>query len=81
MRSLQKNGHKQILRLIEDAHDYLKDQRVEQAFDEAIFRGRRERDTRLTAFLTGKKAAFAELRKQGLDLLASPPKSTSPGAT
>lgn len=67
------NGHKQILRLIEDAHEYLKDQRLEQAFDEAIFRGRRERGTRLTAFLTGKKAAFAELRKQGLDLLASPP--------
>ena len=67
------NGHKQILRLIEEAHEYLKDQRLEQAFDEAIFRGRRERGMTLTAFLTGKKAAFAELRKQGLDLLASSP--------
>ena len=65
------NGHTRILRLIEEAHEYLKDQRLEQAFDEAIFRGRRERGMTLTAFLTGKKAAFAELRKQGLDLLAS----------
>ena len=65
------NGHTRILRLIEEAHEYLKDQQLEQAFDEAIFRGRRERGMTLTAFLTGKKAAFAELRKQGLDLLAS----------
>jgi hypothetical protein len=66
------DGHKVILQIIEDAHEYLKDQRLEQAFDEAIFRifrGRRERGQTMTAFLTAKKAAFAELKKQGLDLL------------
>ena len=65
------DGHRKIVRLIEEAHEYLKDQRLEQAFDEAIFKGRRDRGTSLTAFLTNKKAAFAELRKQGLDLLAT----------
>ena len=65
------NGHRQILRIIEEAHEYLKDQRLEQAFDEAIFKGRRDRGTSLTTFLTNKKAAFAELKKQGLDLLAT----------
>jgi len=66
------DGHTVILQIIEDAHEYLKDQRLEQAFDEAIFRifrGRRERGQTMTAFLTAKKAAFAELKKQGLDLL------------
>ena len=63
------DGHRVILRLIEDAHDYLKDLSLEQAFEEAIFRGRRERGQPLTAFMTTKKAAFAELKKQGLDLL------------
>ena len=65
-------GHKTIVQIIEDAHEYLKDQRLEQAFDEAIFRGRRDKGMSLTTFLTNKKAAFAELRKQGLDLLATP---------
>ena len=64
-------GHRIILKLIEDSHEFLKDQRLEQAFDDAIFRGRRERGQSLTTFLTGKKAAFAELKKQGLDLLTS----------
>ena len=64
-------GHKHIVEIIEDAHAYLKDQRLEQAFDEAIFRGRRDRGQSMTAFLAAKKAAFAELRKQGLDLLAT----------
>ena len=64
-------GHQHILSIIEDAHAYLKDQRLEQAFDEAIFRGRRERGQSMTAFLATKKAAFAELKKQGLDLLAT----------
>ena len=65
------DGYKIIVGLIEDAHEYLKDQRLEQAFDEAIFRGRRDRGQTLTTFLTAKKAAFAELRTQGLDLLAT----------
>ena len=65
------DGYKTIVGLIEDAHEYLKDQRLEQAFDEAIFRGRRDRGQTLTTFLTAKKASFAELRKQGLDLLAT----------
>ena len=65
------DGHKVILSIIEDAHAYLKDHRLEQAFDEAIFRGRRERGQSMTAFLASKKASFAELRKQGLDLLSN----------
>eukprot|EP00438_Fugacium_kawagutii_P011007 Skav220594 [mRNA] locus=scaffold2744:89020:94746:+ [translate_table: standard] len=67
------NGHKRIVAIIEDHHEYLKDQRLEQAFDDAIFKGRRERGQTMTSFLTAKKAAFAELKKQGLDLLASAP--------
>ena len=64
------NGHKVIVvGLIESAHECLKDHRLEQAFEEAIFRGKRDKGTSLTAFLTSKRAAFAELRKQGLDLL------------
>ena len=65
------DGHRQILAIIEDAHEYLKDQRLEQSFDEAIFKGRRERGQTMTSFLTSKKAAFAELKKQGLDLLST----------
>ena len=67
------NGHKVILGIIEDAHEYLKDLRLETAFDDAIFKGRRERGQTLTSFLTTKKAAFADLKKQGLDLLATSP--------
>ena len=63
------DGHRTIVKIIEDAHEYLKDQGLEQAFEDAIFRGRRERGQPLTAFMTSKKAAFAELKKQGLDLL------------
>lgn len=64
-------GHRVILPIIEDAHAYLKDHRLEQAFDEAIFPGRRERGQSMTAFLASTKASFAELRKQGLDLLSN----------
>ena len=64
------DGHRVILKIIEEAHEYLRES-LEQAFDDAIFKGRRDRGTSLTAFLTGKKAAFNELKKQGLDLLAS----------
>ena len=67
------DGFRVILQIIMDAHAYLKDQSLEQAFDEAIFRGRRDKGQSLTSFLAGKTAAFAELRKQGLDLLASSP--------
>ena len=64
-------GYKAIIKIIEDAHGYLKDQSLEQAFDEAIFKGHQDRGQSLTAFLAAKTAAFAELRKQGLDLLAT----------
>ena len=64
-------GHRQIVTMIESAHEYLKDHRLEQAFEDAIFRGKRDRGMSLTMFMTNKKAAFAELRKQGLDLLAT----------
>ena len=63
------DGHRTIVKIIEEAHEYLRDQSLEQAFDDAIFKGRRDRGTSMTSFLTGKKAAFAELKKQGLDLL------------
>ena len=33
------DGHRVILRIIEEAHEYLKDQGLERAFDDAIFRG------------------------------------------
>ena len=62
-------GYKAIVRIIEEAHEYLRDQRLEQSFDEAIFRGKRDRGQSITNFLSSKKAAFAEFRKQGLDLL------------
>ena len=42
---------------------------LEEAFNDAIFKNRRERGQPLTAFLGKKVAAFAELKKQGLDFL------------
>ena len=66
------DGWKLVVKSIEDAHDYLKVQKLEQAFSEAIFRGRRRHGQTLSGFLASKKASFAELRKQGLDLLATP---------
>ena len=66
------NGWKMVIQCIEDAHDYLKVQKLEQAFSEAIFRGRCRHGQILSGFLASKKASFAELRKQGLDLLATP---------
>ena len=65
------DGYKQIITVIEDSHAYLKEARLEQAFDAAIFRGRRRPGQTLTGFLATKKAAFAELKKQGLDMLAT----------
>ena len=65
-------GWQTIVVCIEEAHDYLKVAKLEQAFTEAVFRGRRKTGQTLSAFLTAKKASFAELRKQGLDLLATP---------
>ena len=65
------DGYKQIITVIEDSRAYLKEARLEQAFDAAIFRGRRRPGQTLTGFLATKKAAFAELKKQGLDMLAT----------
>ena len=65
------DGYKQIIGVIEETHAYLKGARLEQAFDAAIFRGRRRPGQTLTGFLATKKAAFAELKKQGLDMLAT----------
>ena len=50
---------------------YLKVAKLEQAFNAAIFGGRRKAGQTLTGFLASKRAAFAELKKQGLDLLDS----------
>ncbi|CAE7489912.1 iscS [Symbiodinium sp. CCMP2592] len=57
--------------IIEEAHEYLKVAKLEQAFNAAIFGGRRKACQSLTGFLASKRAAFAELKKQGLDLLDS----------
>ena len=65
------DGYKQIISVIEDSHAYLKEARLEQAFDAAIFHGCRRPGQTLTGFLATKKAAFAELKKQGLDMLAT----------
>ena len=65
------DGYKQIIAVIEESHAYLKEARLEQAFDAAIFRGRTRPGQTLTGFLATKKAAFAELKKQGLDMLAT----------
>eukprot|EP00439_Symbiodinium_sp_Y106_P086029 s529_g30.t2 len=62
-------GYERIVATIEEAHDYLKDAKLEQAFDQAIFKGRRRADQSLSGFVATKKAAFGELKRQGLDLL------------
>ena len=62
-------SYKTILRIIEEHHDYLKDMKLEQSFEQAIFKGRRRPDQSISGFLASKKAAFNELRRQGLDLL------------
>ena len=65
------DGWKRVVACIEEAHGYLKVAKLEQAFNAAIFGGRRKQGQTLTGFLATKKAAFAELKKQGLDLLSS----------
>ena len=65
------DGYKEIVRLIEEQHEYLEVAKLEQAFTEAIFRGRRKQGQTISGFLATKKAGFAELKKQGLDLLAT----------
>ncbi|CAE7633450.1 unnamed protein product, partial [Symbiodinium microadriaticum] len=65
------DGYKEIIRLIEEQHEYLKIAKLEQAFTEAIFKGRRRQGQTISGFLATKKAGFAELKKQGLDLLAT----------
>ena len=62
-------GYEKIVGIIEDAHDYLRDAKLEQAFEMAIFKGRRRADQSLSGFV---KASFGELKRQGLDLLSSP---------
>ena len=62
-------GYKDILKIIEDSHEYLRDMKLEQSFEQAIFKGRRRPDQSISGFLASKKAAFSELRRQGLDLL------------
>ena len=63
------DGYKKIIGIIEESHAYLKEARLEQAFEAAIFRGKRRFGQTITGFLASKKAAFSELKKQGLDLL------------
>ena len=65
------SGYQRIVATIEEAHDYLKDAKLEQAFDQAIFKGRRRADQSLSGFVATKKAAFGELKRQGLDLLGT----------
>ena len=50
-------GFEKIVLLIEEAHDYLRDAKLEQAFDQAIFKGRRRQDQSLSGFVATKKAA------------------------
>ena len=65
-------GYEKIVSIIEEAHDDLRDAKLEQAFDQAIFMGRRRADQTLSGFVATKKAAFGGLKRQGLDLLSSP---------
>ena len=65
------NGWKEVVRCIEEAHHYLKVAKLEQAFNAAIFGGCRRAGQAITGYLATKTAAFAGLRKQGLDLLDS----------
>ena len=51
-------GYEKIVSIIEDAHGYLRDAKLEQAFDQAIFKGRRRVDQTLSGFVATKKAAF-----------------------
>ena len=41
-------GYERIVATIEEAHDFLKDAKLEQAFDQAIFKGRRRADQSLS---------------------------------
>ena len=63
------DGYREILKIIDKNHEYLRDMKLEQAFEGAIFRGRRRPDQTISGFLDSKKAAFNELKRQGLDLL------------
>ena len=65
------DGYKEIIRLIEEQHEYLKIAKLEQAFTEAIFKVRRRQGQTISGFVATKKAGFAEVKKQGLDLLAT----------
>ena len=65
------DGYKQVIQCIEEAHEYLKVAKLEQAFSAAIFGGRRKAGQTITGFLATKRASFSELKKQGLDLLST----------
>ena len=65
------DGYKQVIQCIEEAHEYLKVAKLEQAFSAAIFGGRRKAGQTITGFLATKRASFSELKKQGLDLLGT----------
>ena len=65
-------GYEKIVSIIEEAHDYLRDAKLEQAFDQAIFKGRRRADQTLSGFVATKKAAFGELKRQGSCRQSSP---------
>ena len=58
-----------MLKIIDENHEYLRDMKLEQSFEQAIFRGKRRPDQSISGFLASKKAAFSELKRQGLDLL------------
>ncbi|CAE7227831.1 GIP, partial [Symbiodinium sp. CCMP2592] len=62
-------GYQRIVATIEEAHDYLKDAKLEQAFDQAIFKGRRRADQSLSGFVATKKGNFTEDQKQRIKVL------------
>ena len=64
-------GHEQIIELIKEANVHVMEKKLEDAFDEAIYRGRREKGENMTPFVTRKRVAFMELRRLGMDFLSS----------
>ena len=67
------NGWKEVVQCKDDVRDYLKVQKLDQAFTDAIFRGCQRQGQTISGFFATKTARprRAPLRKkQGLDLLA-----------
>ena len=73
------NGWKMVIQCIEDAHDYLKVQKLEQAFSEAIFRGRCRHGQILSGFWHRRRRASLSFGSKGLDLWLHQPENTSWG--